>query len=48
MKIFNPKEFKVVALRECPVPGGMLVRDTPEHSAASFILGNTKPDKVKL
>lgn len=33
MKPFNPKEFKVTALRECPVPDEMLVCDTPEKAA---------------
>jgi DNA repair protein RadC len=32
MKPFNPKEFKVTALRECPVPDEMLVCDTPEQA----------------
>jgi len=30
---FNPKEFKVTALRECPVPEAMQVCDTPEKAA---------------
>jgi DNA repair protein RadC len=30
---FNPKEFKVTALRECPLPGEMQVCDTPEKAA---------------
>ena len=30
MKPFNPKEFKITALRECPLPEEMLVCDTPE------------------
>jgi DNA repair protein RadC len=33
MKPFNPKEFKVTALRECPLPDGMLLCDTPERAA---------------
>jgi DNA repair protein RadC len=33
MKPFNPKEFKVIALRECPVPEEMLLCDTPEKAA---------------
>lgn len=33
MKEFNPKEFKVVALRECPVPESMKICDTPEQAA---------------
>lgn len=30
MPLFNPKEYKVTALRECPVPEEMLLCDTPE------------------
>jgi DNA repair protein RadC len=30
---FNPKEFKVVALRECPVPESMQICDTPDQAA---------------
>ncbi len=33
MKPFNPKEFKVTSLRECPVPEEMLLCDTPEKVA---------------
>ena len=33
MRPFNPKEFKVTALRECPVPEDMLLCDTPEKAA---------------
>ena len=33
MNNFNPKEFKVVALRECPVPESMLICETPDHAA---------------
>ncbi len=29
MRLFNPKEYKVTALRECPVPEEMLLCDTP-------------------
>lgn len=32
MRQFNPKEFKVIALRECPVPEEMLLCDTPEKA----------------
>ncbi len=32
MKAFNPKEFKVTALRECPLPAEMLVCDTPDKA----------------
>ncbi len=32
MKPFNPKEYKVSALRECPVPEEMLLCDTPEKA----------------
>ena len=31
MNEFNPKEFKVTALRECPVPSEMLVCETPQQ-----------------
>ena len=34
MKSFNPKEFKVVALRECPMPEEMQICDTPEQAVA--------------
>jgi DNA repair protein RadC len=33
MNPFNPKEFKVMALRECPTPEEMLLCDTPEKAA---------------
>ena len=33
MKTFNPKEFKVTALRECPVPEQMRICDTPDTAA---------------
>lgn len=29
----SPKEFKVVALRECPLPESMQLCETPEHAA---------------
>jgi len=29
----NPKEFKVVALRDCPVPESMLICETPDQAA---------------
>jgi DNA repair protein RadC len=32
MNNFNPKEFKLVALRECPTPEQMQVCDTPEKA----------------
>ena len=38
MKVFNPKEFKVVTLRECPVPESMLACETPDHAAAYWRL----------
>ena len=31
MRAFNPKEFKVTALRECPMPEEMLLCDTPRR-----------------
>lgn len=33
MSTFNPKEFKVTALRECPMPLEMQVCTTPEDAA---------------
>ena len=33
MRTFCPKEYKVVALRECPLPEAMPVCDTPERAA---------------
>src|SRR5690348_13006223 len=30
MHLINPKEYKITALRECPVPEEMLLCDTPE------------------
>jgi DNA repair protein RadC len=33
MTNFNPKEFKVVALRDCPVPESMLICETPDQAA---------------
>ena len=33
MNTFNPKEFKVVALRDCPVPESMRVCETPDQAA---------------
>ena len=38
MRNFNPKEFKVTALRDCPVPAEMLVCETPEQAAAYWRL----------
>lgn len=35
MKTLNPKEFKIMALRECPVPLEMQICDTP-HKAAEY------------
>jgi DNA repair protein RadC len=32
MKSLNPKEFKVMALRDCPVPSDMLVCETPQQA----------------
>jgi DNA repair protein RadC len=31
---FNPKEFKVLSLRECPTPAEMQLCDTPDKAAA--------------
>jgi len=32
MNPFNPKEFKIMSLRECPLPEEMLVCDSPEKA----------------
>ncbi|MEI6193978.1 MAG: JAB domain-containing protein [Verrucomicrobiota bacterium] len=31
MKVIHPQEFKVMSLRECPVPSEMLVCETPKQ-----------------
>ncbi len=33
MRTFCPKEYKVVALRECPLPDAMPLCDTPDRAA---------------
>jgi DNA repair protein RadC len=33
MKTVNPKEFKVMALRECPLPESLHVCETPDNAA---------------
>jgi hypothetical protein len=33
MKSIHPKEFKVMTLRDCPVPSEMLVYETPQQVA---------------
>ena len=33
MTDFNPKEYKVTALRDCPVPESMQICDTPDQAA---------------
>lgn len=38
MRDFNPKEYKVAALRDCPVPESLLVCETPDHAAAYWRL----------
>ena len=38
----QPKEFKLVALRECPTPDAMQLCDTPEKAAAYWIEHITK------
>ena len=38
MRDFNPKEYRVTALRECPVPSELLVCETPEQAAAYWRL----------
>ena len=32
----NPKEFKILALRECPTPAEMQLCDTPDKAAADW------------
>lgn len=32
MKTIHPKEYKVMALRDCPVPSEMLICDTPQQA----------------
>lgn len=32
--LFNPKEFKILSLRECPTPAEMQLCDTPDKAAA--------------
>src|SRR5229473_2223735 len=34
ISVFNPKEFKIQALRECPTPVEMQLCDTPDKAAA--------------
>jgi DNA repair protein RadC len=34
MTDFNPKEYKVTALRDCPVPEAMQICETPDHAVA--------------
>jgi DNA repair protein RadC len=38
MRDFNPKEYRVTALRDCPVPDDMLVCETPEQAVAYWRL----------
>ena len=33
-ELFNPKEFKLLALRDCPTPAEMQLCDTPDKAAA--------------
>lgn len=33
MRDYNPKEYKVTALRDCPVPSNLLTCETPDHAA---------------
>lgn len=33
-RLFNPKEFKILGLRECPTPTEMQLCDTPDKAAA--------------
>jgi DNA repair protein RadC len=32
MRDFNPKEYRVMTLRDCPVPSDMLVCETPQQA----------------
>ena len=41
MRAFNPKEFKVTALRECPLPDELLICDTPDKAAEYWRLNIT-------
>lgn len=38
MKMIHPQEFKVMSLRDCPVPDNLLVCETPEQAAAYWRL----------
>ena len=38
MKMIQPQEFKVMSLRDCPVPDSLLVCETPEQAAAYWRL----------
>ena len=38
MKTIHPQEFKVMSLRECPVPNDLLVCETPEQANAYWRL----------
>jgi hypothetical protein len=38
MSVFNPKEYKVISLRECPVPESLRVCETPDDVAAYWRL----------
>ena len=38
MQDFNPKEYRVTALRDCPVPSDLLVCEAPEQAAAYWRL----------
>ena len=38
MKVIHPQEFKVMSLRECPVPNDLLVCETPEQAVAYWRL----------
>ena len=42
MTDFNPKEYKVVALRDCPVPEEMQICEEPRQVADYWLL----PDKA--
>ena len=33
-RVFSPKEFKIVALRECPTPTDMVLCDSPDKAVS--------------
>ena len=43
-RVFNPKEFKVVALRECLMAGEVAMAETPDH-VANYWRANVPTDR---